>query len=466
MHLKKYSFLVLALLIIQVSLIHAQHEMPATITGPIPADLPGTSKNTIYSASAIELENHGYLEEEYFIKGVANRYRKPKKQNGTIIDGGHPYQTRFIVRRPKEASHFNGIVMVEWINVTAGPDKDINWWMSGDHFMRKGYAYIGVSAQQMGINTMKDWSPERYKNLDVSNNGKIEKDDLSFDVFAAVGMTIRQLGKGSKEETIDFLGGLRPKLFIATGHSQSANRLATYVNSIHPLHPIYDGFMIHGGGGSIRTDLEVKVFKVLAESDMIWQAKIRQPNSNTFHQWEVAGSSHVDLHFELQYGKVRNIRAGKPNQKVIPRKQECDLPAYSRVPFMDVLNAAYEHLVNWVQDNQAPPTAGPLVVLQTAPNLELARDDYGNVLGGIRLATHAVPTAKNTGMNPGANWFCRLYGSHEPFDEQTIKQLYPTHDAYVNAVENVVAQNLRDGFILPFAAERTLEDAKRFGVGR
>ncbi|QXD25278.1 hypothetical protein F7C95_05115 [Opitutia bacterium ISCC 51] len=81
---------------------------------------------------------------------MANRYTRPANQTGEIIDSGHPYRTRLIVRRPKSASNFNRMVIVEWNNVTAGPDKDIDWWMSGDHFIREGYAYVSASVQQMG----------------------------------------------------------------------------------------------------------------------------------------------------------------------------------------------------------------------------------------------------------------------------------------------------------------------------
>jgi len=149
---KNYIIWVVVILTFRVSFVYPQSTLEAAIYGPITANAPGTSRNSIYSSSAIELEANGYLEEEYFIEGMANRYTKPEKQVGAIIDSGHPYRTRLIVRRPKRASIFNGIVIVEWINVTAGPDKDINWWMSGDHFIRKGYAYVAVSAQQMGIN--------------------------------------------------------------------------------------------------------------------------------------------------------------------------------------------------------------------------------------------------------------------------------------------------------------------------
>ena len=463
---KSYVLWTVAILTFQLSLAYSQSTAEFTISGPIEADQPGTSRNAIYSASAIELEANGYLEEEYFIEGLANRYTRPGNQTGEIIDSGHPYRTRLIVRRPKTASNFNGMVIVEWNNVTAGPDKDIDWWMSGDHFIREGYAYVSASVQQMGVQSMKDWSPERYGSLDVTNGGKVEKDELSFDIFSAVGRAIHRKGQPTKSSQLDILGGLRAKLILATGHSQSANRLVAYLNHMHPLDPIYDGFMIHGGGARIREDLKVKVFKIMAESDMIWQAAIRQPNTDTFHYWEVAGTSHVDIHFEMEYGKVRNLHAGKSDEKVTPRTPDCDFPAFSRVPFSDTLNAAYEHLHHWVRDHTPPPSAEPLVILQIKPNLVLGRDEFGNALGGIRLAAHEVPTAKNSGMNPGTYRFCRLYGSHEPFDEETLNQLYPSHEAYVEKVKEVVQQNLAQGYILSFAADRTIREAEHSTIGR
>ena len=101
------------------------------------------------------------------------------------------------------------------------------------------------------------------------------------------------------------------------------------------------------------------------------------------------------------------------------------------------------------------------------PQLEFARDEFGNVLGGIRLAAHAVPTATNTGMNGGTtNRFCFLYGSHQPFDEQTLDSLYSSHDEYVAKVREVVNANLEAGYILPYAAELTIREAEASSIGR
>jgi len=439
----------------------------ATIYGPIVADPPGhPSKNSIYSASAIDLAAHDYIEEEYFIEGSANRYSTEGLETGSVLDSGHPYRTRLVVRRPESVADFNGVVLVEWINVTGGPDKDIDWWQSGTHWMRNGYAYVMVSAQQMGIDTMQEWSPERYGSLDTTNDGALSGDSSSFDIFAAVGKAINRQGEESGAASVNILPRFYAEQIIATGHSQSASRLATYINNIHPLDPVFDGFMVHGGGGLIRDDRAVKVFKIMAETDMARRAGSPQPDSDNFRQWEVAGTSHVDVPFEVEYAKVRNLRDGLPIEDVTPRDSACELPAYSHVPFRDVMNAAYEHLVRWIREDVPPPVAERIRVRRALPEVEFARDEYGNVLGGIRLAEHAVPTARNTGMNSGtSNRFCFLYGSHEPFEQDTLRALYPSKARYVELVEAVVEGNLAAGYILPFAAERTVREARERDLG-
>lgn len=440
----------------------------ATIYGPIEADDPGADTlNSIYSASAIELTEYGYVEEEYFIEGTANRYEIEGMETATVADSGHPYRTRLIVRRPENPARFNGIVVVEWINVTGGPDKDIDWWQSGPHLVRNGYAFVGVSAQQMGIDTMIEWSPERYGELDTTHDGMIENDALSFDIFAAVGKAINRAGETATSGEADILPGLVAEQILATGHSQSASRLAVYINNLHALDPVFDGFMVHGGGGRIRDDGGAKIFKVMAETDMRRRAAEPQPNTDNFRQWEVAGSSHVDEIFELEYAKVRNLREGLPIDNVTVRDSACNLPPYSRVPFRHVMDAAFEHLVTWVRDDVPPPVALPLQVKQMMPEVEFARDEFGNVLGGIRLAAHAVPTATNTGLNGGTtNRFCFLYGSHEPFDQDTLSSLYSSHDDYVAKVREVVNANLEAGYILPYAAEATIREAEASAIGR
>jgi hypothetical protein len=364
---------------------------------------------------------------------------------------------------------FNGTVIIEWLNVTGGTDKDIDWWQSGHHLVDNGYAFIGVSAQRVGIESLREWSPSRYGSLDVSHGGLIDDDALSYDILSAVAHAVTRVGDQVPEGQVDILGGLRAERLIATGHSQSASRLAAYFNHVHPRDPVFDGVMIHGGGGRVRDDQNVRIFKVMAETDMPRRAADRQPDSNYFRQWEVAGSSHVDIVFEIEFARMRALAEGQPVEAATARPQNCQLPPYSRVPFRDVMNAAFEHLVQWIDTGNPPPTAAPLQVARWLPELEFARDSYGNILGGIRLAEHAVPTARNTGMNSAANGgsgFCFLYGSHEPFDAVTLRSLYPSRDAYIEAVRSVAEQNVEAGYILPEAAARTVREAEQAVIGR
>jgi acetyl esterase/lipase len=434
---------------------------PAEVTGPVPVRVPrgDPSRDFIFTTSGMDLAGHGYVEEEYVVEGVANRYTGPELETASVFDGPHPYRTRVVVRRPRDVSRFNGTAVVEWNNVTASQDIDIDWLQVGEHLMRNGYAWIGVSAQRVGVDHLRGWSPERYGSLDVSVDGTIEGDALSYDLFAAIAEVVRAPG------AVDLLPGFDVERVLATGHSQSAGRLATYLNNVHPLNPVFDGVVVHGGGGVIRVDQEVEVFKLMAETDMPRRLDSRQPDTDTFVQWEVAGSSHVDIFYGQERAKVTAVHAGRDPATATVNAPACDDPPYSRVPFRHVMHAAFEHLVRWVDGGERPPSAP---VLESAPEGSadvFARDDHGNALGGIRLAAHAVPTATNSGMNSGSG-FCRLYGSHDPFDQATLAALYPNHADYVGKVREAVGATLEAGYILEHDAEQTVREAERSSVGR
>ena len=72
-------------------------------------------------------------------------------------------------------------MLVEWQNVTAGYDLDALW---NRRHLREGYAWIGVSAQRVGVDQLRAWSPTRYGSLDVTGGGAFTTDQLSYDVFA------------------------------------------------------------------------------------------------------------------------------------------------------------------------------------------------------------------------------------------------------------------------------------------
>ena len=418
-----------------------------SVIGPIaPTAEPGDASHGYpFLATEVDLARHGYVEEEYFIDGFARNYATPPLATGEEVPGGGPYRTRIVVRRPASAKDFNGTVALEWINVTAQYDLEIDWFASHEHFVRRGWAWVGVSAQRVGVNALRDWS-SRYDSL----GGSIltAGDPMSFDIFSQAAQAIRS------PAGVAPLGELQAKRLIATGHSQSAGRLATYHNSIQPLHGVVDAFVLHGAESPIRSDLDVKAMRVLAEGDVDTQSS--EPDNDHFRRWEVAGTSHVGFNESNEYTPLVLRDRGS----LAPR--ECDRPPLSRIAFHHVLNAAYDNLERWTEGGAAPPV-GPRLAW-TTPTTK-ARDAHGNALGGIRLPQHEVATAVNTGDNGGTG-FCRLYGSHEPFDEGTLAALYPSHGSYVSAINRATSESLKGGFIGREDALETRREAARSEVGR
>jgi hypothetical protein len=115
------------------------------------------------------------------------------------------------------------------------------------------------------------------------------------------------------------------------------------------------------------------------------------------------------------------------------------------------------------RDPHAVGDAGRVASYPFSPPV-VARDSYGNTLGGIRLATMEVPIALNNGTNAGAG-LCFLNGTHIPFDPPTLDALYPTHGGYVSAVDGAATASVTAGFVLPEDTALTLDDAVDSVVG-
>jgi len=438
------------------------------VTGPIPANAaPGDPSHdypqlatSLDLARPLDLASLGYVEEEYFFSGTANVYNTPTLATGTIVSSGHPYKSRIIVRRPTSPAQFNGTVLVEWVNVTSGYNNDALFRLSQDHLVRAGYAYVGVSAQRVGVQVppggLTAWSPIRYGSLDVTDNGTITDDSLSYDIFSQAAQGIRT------PQGVDMLAGLPVRRIIAIGASQSQGRLVTYHNSIHPLANVFDGYvLVLGLGGMLRTDLGVKVFKVDTETDLLFLGEVaaRQPDSDHLRTWEVAGASHVSFSDHAR-------RVGLVARDSLPPYTPwiCDVqPALSHVATFQVLNAVYGHISRWISHGTPPPTAPRVDVLSGGPPVVLNRTSLGLATGGIQLSQQAVPTAVENAINSGPG-LCILYGSHTPLDAATLAQLYGNHHAYVSAVSDVNNDNVEAGYILNDDAEANIFEAAHSGI--
>ena len=411
------------------------------VNGPIPGAPPGSPASPVleetypFFSTWLDLAASGYVEEEFYVSGEADAYAT----DGAKLASSVPYRTRVIVRRPVSADDFNGTVLVEWQNVTAGYDLDALW---NRRHLREGYAWVGVSAQRVGVNQLRGWSPTRYGTLDVTGAGLFLTDQLSYDIYADAARALPGL-----------LGGLDVERVLAVGASQSAGRMAVYYNAVLPQEqPVFDGFAFVVGTAPTRVGPE-PIIQVLSETDVTNPAT-RRPDDNVFRRWEVAGAAHSGWE-----GYEYRIPLSARDLGAVP-VYDCTNPPLSRVPLSQVIESAYGHLARWV-DGGAPPPSAPYLEFD---GLTKVRNELGLAQGGIQLSQVAVPTALNTGSNSGPS-FCILLGTHRPFDEAQLHELYRNHGQYVSGVARSDNANVAAGYLLQADAEENQRAAAQSGVG-
>ena len=152
---------ILAAVVLAVPSVSTADSQAPIVEGPIPGTVPGDPASPVLSetypffSTWLDLAASGYVEEEFYLSGAADAY----STTGAKLASDVPYRTRIIVRRPSSQAAFNGTVLVEWQNVTAGYGLDALW---NRRHLREGYAWIGVSAQRVGVDQLRAWSPTRY----------------------------------------------------------------------------------------------------------------------------------------------------------------------------------------------------------------------------------------------------------------------------------------------------------------
>jgi hypothetical protein len=450
-----------------------------------------------------DIDRFGYVQDEVFIEGTARSY-VPTAPLADITDGRWDatptgptagYKTRLLIRRPANPAKFNGTVLVEWLNVSAGFDND-SFDSLGAPFMRDGYAYVGVSAQAVGLGFLPTWDPARYSSLVHPG------DSYSYDIFSQAAQAIRSGGPAP-------LGRLtrRVEALVGWGGSQSGSRLFTYVNSVQPTAGLFDGFVPFitntgaplsqaplptvpvpaGAQAVIRTDTGTPVLYENSESEFIGGARgiHSQPDSAYFRLWEYTGTSHAN-----QPGveaAIRRLTANGIPAGVFP---PCGDPPINDLGVPPVWRAMLRAVHRWVQSGKAP-TRAPRVELSIPADpafpATIVRDPAtGLAKGGIRLPDVAAPTRTLTGERPLAalQQFpnCFLFGAVDPWNgdgdawdgnpaldisltpEPSLSALYGKESKYVKAVKESAKGLVARGFLLPRDASEIVAAAKTVDI--
>jgi hypothetical protein len=416
------------------------------VLGPVTG---GIRTGQPFGTSMVALLPH-YVEEEFIIQGTAQGH-------GGAAGTTAPYATRVLVRRPRDSADFNGTVVVDWNNVTLQFDFDTGWFAMADILMSRGYAYVGVSAQNQGVDGsplgLFFWDPARYGLL--THPG----DDYSYDIFSQAGQALldpKVLGPA-------LLAKMEYR--IASGASQSAGRLSTYINDVHEQARVFDAFFPQISGASdVRKDIGPQLWWLSQDE----AALVAEPPEDTehFRYWETAGSPHTVYASNAyiraievyNFGSAATLgRINTYNPFVDRQYGEQDLRGnctINRYPGGLSWSAAFVALDRWLRTGKAPSSA-PRMARDEAG--ELTFDEHGNALGGVRSPVLDVPiasyyagalppTATLTPCSPGGP--VPLLGTSQTFPASKLAALYPTHEDYVQKFEASADAIVANGWLL------------------
>lgn len=466
----------------------------------------------------------GYVEDEYFITGIANIYERQGAGKG-IRYAGAPYVNRILVRKPGNAARFSGNVVVEILNSTSYFDIDRIWALTATHLMNNGDIYVGITSKPNVIDALLQFDAMRYAPLCwrnpleydipdeelgnlVGHSHKETEDGLFWDMLMDLGRLLRS---DTAENPIHDYWNADSYLYLA-GWSQSGSYMIRYIRDFarQEGEGIYDGYY-SCGSISIGTpnlnqedmtcicpqehtlnDLDRPYIDMHTESDNVqWgNAIARQTHSAYYRVYDITGSSHDTTTTMEEY------YAGDQDLRRIGRTLEFpgSEPHANSYPYEYAYRAGLELLYQWVREGRAPMQVAPVEYNKDCANMQnenqrpatavpaataaAVRDSWnirgadGNSLGGWRLPmiTYPVCAYYNHSTPPQAELAlpCALYGYEEPYSTEELIRRYGSLQNYQRLITDETDRCIDAGLLL--AEDRTayirraVWTAERYGL--
>ncbi len=374
--------------------------------------------------------DYGYEEHEFFLTGTASTYDYNKEKKKLSIDVTDiDYTTRAMVRYPQNAADFNGTVVIDLMNITAGYENEDLWRRSYKYLMEEGYGYIGLTYNNTGIQSLKKFDAERYADLQWYDGAY--KNAMAFDVISQLGTLLRT------PDGEDMLGGYSIDNVVLTAQSSSAYYLNGYLHAFDSYlatanngKPLFDGYInIVGSALGIAIDnpdnyqnafmgafpqTAAPMVAVMSEFEASAAGPFGYPETadkENFWLYEVAGAPHSDPMSPILPNFAELTKANTKGAPVTDKdyaKGEYE----SELQLDQVVTGALDNLVKRIKDNTFKMPSAEKIRIEVGK-----KDAYGNTKGGIRmpqieapLATFKASASKPDGTpNPSATHGSMVY---------------------------------------------------------
>jgi Alpha/beta hydrolase domain len=455
------------------------------------------------------IKHFDYVEEEYFVSGTCGVYgpggsvptgadqaspivfAAQLRPLAKLMRSGVPYTTRAIVLRPRDFARFSGRVhLIPNHNLAAETRTD-------KFILRGGDVWIGLEVNSGtrfgleerpsgGIAHLRQYDAERYgglsipaglptdwpgllpgrlgeayKTLDLGGRQaapekrNIFRQEISRsyaqapDIMTDVAALLRSGGPTSP------LAGHKVRRIFTSGSSGQSTILTPYVDYHHEAarlrygHVPFDGYMIRVGvwpatrpTGSVLVQVqsEAEAMKPMPPGELERLANTDDP---MFRFYEIPGVGHgLTSRAPSPEGGIGQLVP----EGVIGISQtagETEFQRYDKIA-LPVQWAMWANMDEWLEKGVPMPRTEPCKRDPDAPD-GLARDQFGNVIGGLRLPWMDVPDAQYIGIIQENN---PLEGGMKPFSEARMKELYGSREAYLAKLDEKLQQMVRERLIL------------------
>lgn len=497
-----------------------------TFRGPIPVTATskpwGTAMDSGPREAAVRL--YSYVEEEYFLSGVANVYGP---ENGSSPSPGQstfdfalqmkplarlmrpniPFVTRAIMLRPDAMTKFSGVVhLIPLHNLDGTTYIEPNLLRNGDVWIGLevcGGTRFGVEERPSGgIANLLSYDARRYAGLSVpagrpedwpdlqggklgqafktinfgqpeSNTHTIFRQEISRsyaqapDIMTKMSEALRNDAPGNP------LHGHQVRRIYTAGRSGQSTILAPYIEFHHEAarrrlgHVPFDGYMIRVGTfpATRPTGSVLVIVQSEAEVEDLPQAlvaKMVDTDDPMFRYYEIPGVGHGLTARPNVSGRIGQV-VPEGVQGISDIEGHTAFRPYDKVN-LPVIWGMWRNIYAWLDDGVPMPRADRIARDPKAKD-GIARDRFGNAEGGLRLPWMDVPDAHYVGVISEKN---PLEGGMQPFGETQMIELYGSREAYLAKIDQRLAQMAKDRWIdardIPLMRKRGVSPALAIGL--
>lgn len=469
----------------------AMNRLPK-LEGPIPVTVDSYPFcDMLHSREPLNVKDYGYIEEEFFLSGLANVYDEDEHGKVFVKYANLPYKNRVLVRRPENINSFSGRVYIDILNATANYDIEDLWHRSYLWCMENGHGYIGITSKPVCVQSLKNFDYLRYESLNWSGpvhtaqpvpliNGSIPgtEEGLFWDMLGQAASLIKY---GNEFNCFE---GATVNYLCLTGQSQSGIYLNTFFNSFHkyissPKHDkLFDGYLNIVGVPYQRDlcqkadnkkfsykarrqcEIDIPCIFISSEGDLtLFSSKgvkdaFRLTPDNSYTQanksryYEVAASPHTDINCPVLSAEGEIKKAGRVVVAPINKER---LETLNDMPLAYYINGFLEKLYTWAEKGIPPEVVEPIKKNNKG---EIVRDIHSNAECGFRSPFVDVPLAGYYGYSRISE--DGISGDMARFSKDKFLSLYKNPETYLKKFADYTNRQVNDGWLCKSDAKRMI----------